>query len=45
MRDDQFTRYSRHMVLSQIGLDGQRKLLGARVLIVGAGGLGSPIAR
>ena len=44
MRDDQFTRYSRHMVLSQIGLEGQRRLLAARVLLVGAGGLGSPIA-
>ena len=44
MRDDQFTRYSRHMVLSQIGLQGQRRLLAARVLLVGAGGLGSPIA-
>ena len=44
MRDDQFTRYSRHMVLSQIGLEGQRRLLAARVLLIGAGGLGSPIA-
>ena len=44
MRDDQFSRYSRHMVLSQIGLEGQRRLLSARVLLVGAGGLGSPIA-
>ena len=44
MRDDQFTRYSRHMVLSQIGLEGQRRLLAARALLVGAGGLGSPIA-
>ena len=44
MRDDQFSRYSRHMVLSQIGLEGQRRLLEARVLLVGVGGLGSPIA-
>ena len=44
MRDDQFDRYSRHMVLSQIGLEGQRRLLAARALIVGVGGLGSPIA-
>ncbi len=44
MKDEQFTRYSRHMVLSQIGRDGQRRLLGSRVLIVGVGGLGSPIA-
>ncbi len=44
MRDDQFDRYSRHMVLSQFGLEGQRRLLAARALIVGVGGLGSPIA-
>ncbi len=44
MDDQQFTRYSRHMVLPQIGLEGQRKLLGARALIVGMGGLGSPVA-
>ena len=44
MRDDQFERYSRHMVLPQIGLEGQRRLLAARVLLVGVGGLGSPIA-
>ena len=44
MRDDQFERYSRHMVLPQFGLAGQRKLLDSRALIVGVGGLGSPIA-
>lgn len=44
MHDEQFTRYSRHMVLPQIGLEGQRKLLDSRALIVGMGGLGSPIA-
>ena len=44
MRDDQFDRYSRHMVLPQIGLEGQRRVLNARVLLVGVGGLGSPIA-
>lgn len=37
-------RYSRHLVLPEIGLAGQRKLAGARVLLVGAGGLGSPAA-
>lgn len=44
MRDDQFDRYSRHMVLPQIGLEGQHRVLNARVLLVGVGGLGSPIA-
>jgi molybdopterin/thiamine biosynthesis adenylyltransferase/rhodanese-related sulfurtransferase len=37
-------RYSRHLVLPQVGPDGQRTLKAARVLIVGAGGLGSPVA-
>ena len=37
-------RYSRHLLLPQIGEQGQEKLAAARVLIVGAGGLGSPIA-
>ncbi len=44
MDDEQFTRYSRHLVLSQIGRAGQQRLLDARVLVVGAGGLGSPAA-
>jgi len=44
MNDDQFERYSRHMVLPQIGLNGQRSLLKSRVLLLGVGGLGSPIA-
>jgi adenylyltransferase/sulfurtransferase len=37
-------RYSRHLVLPQVGLDGQQRLKAARVLLVGAGGLGSPLA-
>ena len=37
-------RYSRHLRLPQVGLDGQRRLAAARVLLVGAGGLGSPAA-
>ncbi len=41
---DQRRRYSRHLILPEVGEAGQRKLLGARVLIVGAGGLGSPAA-
>ena len=42
--EDQVLRYSRHIILPQIGGAGQRKLMGARVLCVGAGGLGSPAA-
>jgi adenylyltransferase/sulfurtransferase len=40
----ELVRYSRHLTLPQVGLDGQRRLKAARVLIIGAGGLGSPIA-
>jgi adenylyltransferase/sulfurtransferase len=42
--DEQLLRYSRHILLPQIGVEGQEKLLAARVLVVGAGGLGSPAA-
>ena len=41
---DFLSRYSRHLLLPQVGLAGQRRLQQARVLLVGAGGLGSPIA-
>ena len=41
---DELLRYSRHLVLPGLGLEGQRKLKGARVLIIGAGGLGAPAA-
>jgi molybdopterin/thiamine biosynthesis adenylyltransferase len=44
MNDEQLLRYSRHILLPQIGIEGQEKLLAARVLIIGAGGLGSPVA-
>jgi len=44
MNDDQLLRYSRHILLDEIGIEGQDKLLNAHVLIVGAGGLGSPVA-
>ncbi len=44
MTPEQKARYSRHMLLAQIGRKGQEKLLAARVLIVGMGGLGSPVA-
>ena len=44
MNPEQQARYSRHMLLAQVGSAGQEKLLAARVLIVGMGGLGSPVA-
>jgi adenylyltransferase/sulfurtransferase len=40
----EYQRYSRHLILPEVGLEGQRKLKAARVLCVGAGGLGSPVA-
>jgi adenylyltransferase/sulfurtransferase len=40
--DRSFRRYARHLILDEVGEDGQAKLLASRVLIVGAGGLGSP---
>ena len=44
MNDDDLLRYSRHLLLDDIGIDGQHRLLAAHALIVGAGGLGSPVA-
>jgi molybdopterin-synthase adenylyltransferase len=43
MRDEQLLRYARHILLDDIGIEGQEALLKARVLVVGAGGLGSPV--
>jgi adenylyltransferase/sulfurtransferase len=43
MNDEQQQRYSRHVLLPQIGVQGQERLLAARVFILGAGGLGSPV--
>ena len=42
--NEQLERYSRHIILKEIGVKGQKKLLNAKVLIVGAGGLGAPAA-
>ncbi|MGN1392727.1 MAG: HesA/MoeB/ThiF family protein [Succinivibrionaceae bacterium] len=42
--DEQITRYSRHIILKEIGVKGQKKLLNGKVLIIGAGGLGAPAA-
>lgn len=44
MNDQQLLRYSRHILLDDIGIEGQEKLLAAHALIIGAGGLGSPAA-
>ena len=44
MNDDQLLRYSRHILLPQIGIQGQETLIRSHVLVVGAGGLGSPAA-
>jgi molybdopterin/thiamine biosynthesis adenylyltransferase/rhodanese-related sulfurtransferase len=41
---DEILRYSRHLILPEVALDGQRRLKAARVLLIGAGGLGSPLA-
>ena len=44
MNDDQLLRYSRHILLDEIGIEGQRRLLASHALVIGAGGLGSPVA-
>jgi molybdopterin/thiamine biosynthesis adenylyltransferase len=44
MNDDQLLRYSRHILLDDIGIEGQQRILDAHVLVIGAGGLGSPAA-
>jgi adenylyltransferase/sulfurtransferase len=41
---EELTRYSRHLILPEVGLDGQLRLKGGRVLVIGTGGLGSPVA-
>ena len=44
MNDDQLLRYSRHILLDELGIEGQERILAAHVLVIGAGGLGSPVA-
>jgi molybdopterin/thiamine biosynthesis adenylyltransferase len=44
MTDDELLRYSRHILLAEIGIEGQQRLRAARALVIGAGGLGSPVA-
>jgi molybdopterin-synthase adenylyltransferase len=43
LSEEQFRRYARHLILDEVGEEGQEKLLRSRVLVVGAGGLGSPL--
>ena len=43
LSNEQLERYSRHIILKDIGVKGQKKLLDAKVLIIGAGGLGAPL--
>jgi molybdopterin/thiamine biosynthesis adenylyltransferase len=44
MNDNQLLRYSRHILLDEIGIEGQQRILDSHVLVIGAGGLGSPVA-
>ena len=44
LTNSQIDRYYRQIILSGVGKEGQRKLLSAKVLIIGLGGLGSPVA-
>ena len=44
LTESQIERYSRHIILTDVGGKGQKKLLRAKVLVIGAGGLGSPAA-
>ena len=41
--NEQLERYARHIILKEVGVKGQKKLLGGKVLIIGAGGLGAPV--
>src|SRR5580692_7915120 len=41
---DEVSRYARHLIIPDVGVEGQKRLKAARVLLVGAGGLGSPVA-
>src|SRR6476469_7977149 len=44
LNTEQVNRYKRHLILPEVGMEGQKKLLNAKVLCIGAGGLGSPIS-
>src|SRR5688572_17928044 len=42
LTNDEIARYSRHLIMPEVGMEGQKKLKGASVLLIGTGGLGSP---
>ncbi|MGI9554315.1 MAG: HesA/MoeB/ThiF family protein, partial [Thermodesulfobacteriota bacterium] len=44
LTNEEISRYSRHLIMPEVGLEGQKKLKSAKVLCIGAGGLGSPLA-
>jgi molybdopterin-synthase adenylyltransferase len=44
MNDEQLLRYSRHILLEEVGIEGQQRILDGHALVIGAGGLGSPVA-
>src|SRR5216684_8594853 len=44
LSNDEILRYSRHLIMPEVGMEGQKKLKASRVLLIGAGGLGSPLA-
>src|SRR5258706_10482430 len=44
LNSEQINRYKRHLILPEVGMEGQIKLLNAKVLVIGAGGLGCPIS-
>ena len=44
LNNDEVLRYSRHLIMPEVGMEGQQKLKAARVLCIGTGGLGSPLA-
>ena len=44
MTDEELLRYSRHILLEEIGIEGQQRILDGHALIIGAGGLGCPVA-
>src|SRR5829696_1443315 len=44
LSQNEYARYSRHVIMPEVGLDGQRRLKASKVLVIGTGGLGSPLA-